>query len=1007
MQHVLCSQSLAQKRKRAVRLALFFLLFVGGFTTNKSFAQYRFEHFTTSNGLPQSTVSAITQSRDGYLWFATYDGLVRYDGVRFAIFDKGNAKGISSNRFLTLCEDGQGALWIGTVDGGLIRYRNHNFTSFTKAQGLPDNNVSRIQCTQDGLPIIFFGATRLHWSADNALASTNIFLWSKQDSLISVEPQSLIQYVDRSGARWQLEPDKLLRITGDRQTAFPIGLTPEEFLQFHYEDRAGNMWFGTKRNELYVVTGDTLKSYAQVDGLPEASPIKVGGEDREGNLWLFSKRRVVQFKDGQFIFYTEKDGLASQDIRAVYCDREGTIWVGTNDNGLYRLSRQFLATYSKQQGLLNNIIYPIYQDRSGNIWIGSAFGLNRFANGQLTSYPLALPETGKQVEALVVAPTDTRPRLVARCFLEDNEGGLWVGTDHGLLRMKDGKFTIQFQITSSYVSAMIQDRTGGMWFGTGNGLVKYQAGAVTSYTVKDGLPDDRVDALYQESQGDLWVGTRSGLARLEGDRFTTFTDVVGLADSAIRSIYQDLDGNVWIGTFDSGLSRFKEGRFTNYTTQKGLFNNGVFQILEDRRGNFWISCNRGIYRVSRQQLNAYADGKISAISCVAYGSQDGMLSAECNGGRQPGGIKAQDGKLWFPTQGGVVVIDPELVPYNEQPPLPTIESIVIDQTVVNFQDGIEIEPFQNDLEINYTAPSSIKAEHIHFKYKLIGLSDDWIDAGTRRSVHYSHLPPGRYTFQLIAANSDGVWNETGILLKVNMKPFFYQTRLFLALCAISLIALGLTIYVLRVRRLKATERSLTRLVSKRTRELVERTQQLESANERLEQLATLDGLTNIANHRRFKEFLNQEWLRSQREFQPLAVLLMDVDYFKLYNDNYGHQGGDECLKQVAQVLRDSVQRATDLAARYGGEEFVVVLTNTDKEGAFLVAERIRRRLEALHIPHSGSKVSAYVTVSIGLAAMIPDQQTNEDDLIADADKALYRAKENGRNCCWVEAEAMV
>jgi diguanylate cyclase (GGDEF)-like protein len=997
------------KFRRPLRCAaLFSLLLFCPFTTSEVRAQYRFDHYTTSNGLPQNTVSAITQTRDGYLWFATYDGLVRYDGVNFTIFDKGNAAGLGSHQFLALCEDSRGTLWAGTSDGGLIRYRDGAFNSFTTEHGLPENYVGRIQRTETDRLLIFAGdgfRNYLRWTQGNSLIAANIFLCNEDVSLAAVEPRPLTEYVDRSNRRWVLEPGKLIRFKGDQQTVFPVRLTPDEFLRFRYEDHAGNLWFGTNENEVYQITGDSLKHYLQVDGLPSFTRIKIAGEDSEGNLWFFSERRVMRYRNGQFTLLTEKDGFVSNSVRAVFCDREGVIWVGTNGQGLYRLTRQFLTAYSERDGLLNNIVYPIYEDRAGNIWTGSGDGMTRFTDGRFTAYPLASATKEEPSKAFIASLAEKRPRITARSLCEDHQGRLWIGTGNGLLAFKDGRVTDHSKIGNKLsVEAIFQDQAGNLWVGTEKGLFKERAGATTVYTTKEGLPNDQVTIIYEDKQGNLWVGTRGGLARLEGDRFVSFTTKDGLSGDRIRSLYEDQDGALWIGTFDSGLSRFRAGQFTNYTTRTGLFNNGVFQILEDQHSNFWISSNRGIYRVSRKQLNDYADGKVAVINCIAYGIQDGMLSVECNGGQQPAGIKAQDGKFWFPNQNGVVVIDPDVVPHNLQSPLAIIEMVKVDRTNVSFKNFVQLEPGQTDLEINYTAPSSIKAEYTQFKYKLDGLDDKWTEAGTRRTINYSHLPPGRYTFKVIAANSDGLWNETGATLEVYMKPYFYQTRWFIAVCVIGGIALASSIYAGRVHQLKANEKRLTKQVFERTAELFERTEQLEVANNKLEKLASLDGLTNIANRRRFTEFLTQEWQRSQRTQTPLALLMMDVDYFKPYNDTYGHQGGDECLKRVAALLRETVHRSTDLAARYGGEEFVVVLTDTDKEGALVVAETIRAQVEALEIPHSGSKVNPYVTLSIGVAAIIPDRQMDANDLIAAADHSLYRAKENGRNRCWTEEE---
>jgi diguanylate cyclase (GGDEF)-like protein len=999
MQHVFGCDCSIRLRNRLLRLALLSLLLFGNFTAMSSLAQYRFDQFTANNGLPQNTVNAVTQTRDGYLWFATFDGLVRYDGMRFTIFDKGNSAGISTNRFLTLCEDAQGTLWAGTVDGGLVRYRDGVFTSFTTEQGLPRNHVAKVQINEHGLLII---------SVNN---ETKKLTMSANDSFVEVESQTVNEYVDHSQARWILDKDQLIRVKAGQQTAFPISLKLDEFLRYRYEDRAGHMWFGTEENGIYQIAGDSLNHYLHGQGASSKARARVGCEDREGNLWVFTEKQLLKFHDHQFTPYSTKDSLVGEPIRAVFCDREGVIWVGTDGLGLYRVTRQFITAYSVKEGLLDNNVYPIYEDHERNIWIGAnQSGLTRFTDGKFTVYPLVKRERAGKTEILVRSSPDRQTKTNVDAFYQDNLERLWIGISGGLLMYKDNKLEDYSHLLNSpkeSTEAILQDRAGNLWFGTTKGLFKMRDGQVKTYMPDAGLPGHFVTALHEDKQGNLWVGTRDGLARFDGERFIAITTKQGLVGNRIRCLYEDQEGTLWIGTLDSGLSRLKDGRFTNYTVQNGLFNNGVFQILEDHRGNFWMSCNRGIYRVSRRQLNDFADGKLAALDCVAYGSQDGMLSIECNGGRQPAGMKARDGKLWFPTQGGIVVIDPDAASYNLEPPVVTIESVNVEGKMVNFKPGVSIEPFQTDLEINYNAPSSIKAEYTHFKYKLAGLNDEWVDAGTRRSVHYSQLPPGDYTFKVIAANSDGVWNETGIAFDIHMKPYFYQTRLFIAMWMVVAAAAGLGIYVLRVHRLKANERRLTKVVAERTGELVERTQQLEAANEKLEQLATLDGLTNIANRRRFTDFLTAEWQRSQREQTPLSLLLMDVDYFKLYNDTYGHQDGDECLKKVASVLSETIKRPADLAARYGGEEFVVILSHTDEQGAYTVAERIRAHLEGLQIPHAGSKVNPHVTLSIGVATLIPEPDIQAETLIAAADEALYLAKEQGRNRCQVKAASWV
>jgi signal transduction histidine kinase len=317
--------------------------------------------------------------------------------------------------------------------------------------------------------------------------------------------------------------------------------------------------------------------------------------------------------------------------------------------------------------------------------------------------------------------------------------------------------------------------------------MRYKDGALGVWTTKDGLAGDEVKVIIEGATGDLWIGCYGGLSRFKDGRLTTWTERDGLASNAVRALYEDGDGSLWVGAYDGGLTRFKDDRFTRYTTKEGLFNDGAFQILEDARGNFWISCNRGVYRVSKHELNDFAAGRLSSITSVAYGRSDGMPNPECNGGRWPAGVKTRDGKLWFPTQDGVAVIDPEAIPRNDRPPPVVIESFLLDRAPVaplSPDRPVRIAPGWKNFEIEYTALSFINSERIRFKYKLEGLDQDWTDAGTRRAAHYSYVPPGDYVFRVIAANSDGVWNTEGQGLRVIILPPVYRTWWFVTLAAI-------------------------------------------------------------------------------------------------------------------------------------------------------------------------------------------------------------------------------
>jgi signal transduction histidine kinase len=317
--------------------------------------------------------------------------------------------------------------------------------------------------------------------------------------------------------------------------------------------------------------------------------------------------------------------------------------------------------------------------------------------------------------------------------------------------------------------------------------MRVRGGQVTHLTKKDGLTDDSVQTLFEDRQGDLWVGTiRNGVTRVSQGRMTSWSTRDGLAANHVKVFYQDADGTLWIGTHGGGLSRFKDGRFATISARQGLYNDNIFQILEDDDANLWMNCNTGIWRTSVKQLNEVADGTRTAVESFAYGTADGMLSSE-GVGATIAGWKMRDGSLWFPTTKGIVVIDPRL--RDGEPPRVLIEGVTIDREPLAIGGPVRLIPGQENLEIQYTGLSWSRPQAIKFRFRLIGLDRDWVDAGSRRTAYYSHLPPGSYTFNVTADNGEGVWNATGKTLAIVVLPRFYQTSWFRAAVASSVLAL--------------------------------------------------------------------------------------------------------------------------------------------------------------------------------------------------------------------------
>jgi signal transduction histidine kinase/CheY-like chemotaxis protein/streptogramin lyase len=540
---------------------------------------------------------------------------------------------------------------------------------------------------------------------------------------------------------------------------------------------------------------------------------------------------LARWKGGILTTYGAKDGLTGNPIMSFFADREGSFWIGTSGGGLERLKPSAITTYTKDEGLLREETLCVYEAGDGSLWIGTNYGgVSRLKDGKLVTY----------------TTRDGLPYNAVWSVSEDRAGNLWVGTGRGLARWSKGRF-IPFAsgpLSQQAVLAIREDRNGTLWVGTrGGGLFRFRIEEeVVSYTTKDGLSSNYVRAIHEDREGNLWLATDTGITRLKDGRFTVYTTKDGVSGKFVRSIYEDRDGALWFGTYDNGLSRFKDGQFTRYTTTDGLFDHTVSQILEDDRGNFWMTGNKGIYRVRKIELEAFAQGKIASINCTSYGIDEGMKNVEANGGSQPAGWRSRDGKLWFPTMGGVVMIDPNHVTVNDSPPPVMIEHLMIDGKPVDLTTTVEAAPGNGVLEFRYAGLSFLASKKVRFKYQLEGFDKDWIDAGTRRVAYYTNIPPGEYRFRVIACNNDGVWNETGASFGFTLKPHFYQTTWFSWLGILIVLGAGAGIggYLHHVHQVEARERSLTSLVDERTKELKQAKETAEIASRaKSEFLATM------------------------------------------------------------------------------------------------------------------------------------------------------------------------
>lgn len=736
-----------------------------------STTQYRFDSWTTDNGLPQVSVNSILQTRDGFIWLTTFGGLVRYDGLRFQVFNTGNTKGLRASRFVRLVEDREGYLWISTEGQGLIRYKDGEFTTFTTENGLPNNYLNQISVDANGDLVIEVLLDRFRWTGAGF-----------EKALAPNEPHVPLLQLTRGGA-WYFE-DSHLKKYKDGEIVESVKIDGKVLRVF--EDSTGRLWIAIDgKNTLFTYKDWQLTELRASEGHPEFR-MGVVLEDAAGNIWFGAFDSIYRFDGSKFTKFGAPDGLVRGATTSLHQDREGTLWVGTN-GGLSRLTRRAITTFSKPDGLADDNVYPIYEDPDGKIWIGSWVGLTVYENGEFR-------DVGKSLGV---------DKQLIYSMLRDRRGNFWIGTWSGLIMPQENtaprpSWNI---LNNTNVRAIYEDRAGNIWFGSGEGVVKFDGQTYTPYDSTNGFPAKGAYVFREDREGTLWIGTDAGLVSYRDGVFTN-NDKNGVSPNIVRAIYEDADGTLWVGMYDSGLYRYRDGKFTHFTTEQGLFDNGVFQIVEDDQGNFWISCNLGIYRIRRSELEDQAAGRIREVTSVLYNKRDGMLNSECNGGNQNAGLRARDGRIWFPTQQGVAVLDPRTLPINDAPPPVVIESLIVDTKPVNQYRRVELEPGQSALEIHYSGLSFINPELVKFKYKLEGLDPGWIDAQTRRTAYYSHIPPGTYTFKVLAANRDGIWNEQGASITISVLPPFYRTWWFFILATVIVTLMILTLYYRRINMLK-------------------------------------------------------------------------------------------------------------------------------------------------------------------------------------------------------------
>ena len=743
---------------------------------NKTLTQYAHRIWGQEEGLFQPTIYSILQTRDGFLWLGTQDSLIRFDGLHFREFDGAGESAFHHNLIRALLEDGDGNLWVGSIGAGIARIEpNGNLTRFTTKQGLPS----------DAVFCLARGAKTDIWVCTNQglarFTSGHFHTYTTADGLPTNQVRATCESVD--GTQWVAGVDfGLVRWNGSRFEAYSDPKVPEEITALEC-GQDGSIWVGSDSG-LTQMRRDSSRVFSIRDGLPD-NAISSLANGPDGSFWIGTNDGISRFQNGEISVYRTRDGLSHSLVLSLYIDREGSLWAGTKD-GLDEFTDGKVTPYSTSEGMLSNDAGPVLEDGSGHLWIGTlGKGLNTF--------------DGHRFRALT-----TRDWLIDNTILSlelDKSGDLWVGTAKGLNRLRNGK-------------------------------------VVAAYTQANGLSGSQVRALFADARGALWAGTESGLDRFNGKRFAIVDtgpnvrkEILGLSGGRavrlfvstaapalyyMRSLslanypldvihgidcyYLDHDQHAaWMGTLGSGLLRWQNGALVHIRVKDGLYDNRIYSILKDDHANLWMASSKGIFRVSQKELEDFAEGKIHSLTSIPFST--GQLRFECQSGVQPAACRTRDGRLWFSTTNGVVMVDPNRLVRNNMPPPVQITAIIVNGERLTRHPNLQLKSFEKNVEIRYAGLSFVSPEKVAFRYMLDGYDRAWTEAGSRREAFFTNLPPGNFHFKVMARNADGIWSNSPAALAFSIEPRLYQRTWFIPALALIICLLIVAGYRLRIAHL--------------------------------------------------------------------------------------------------------------------------------------------------------------------------------------------------------------
>ncbi len=980
-------------RGLALLLALCAVVMPAGAAGTRDLSDYTHDVWTTRDGLPHNTINDMAQSRDGYLWLATWEGLVRYNGNEFRVYDRSSQPALRDSAIAALHAGRNGGLWFADSRGNLGHWQPGDRVRYWgRAEGLPGTVIDALLEDAQGRVWITLNGTGLA-RLDPASGRFELLQSPAEQGggFIGVRPVQ-----DDTGRLWIGTLRGLMHVEGDRLLPAPASFALPRGLSWPYRAPDGRIWV-VAGNQLYFMQGDGVRHWRT---LPQAGRITAVLQDGYGALWVGTENRGVMRLDADGVEQVGRGrGLPDGRVAVLFEDHERSLWVGVN-GGLYRLREALFSTIDVQAGLGNAFVRTLAEDAQGRVWIGGSSGLD------------ALTADGR-IQHVALQPANANRGDVSVLSLLTLDGDLWVGSyGDGLYQLRDGRTVARHDhdsgLPNNHVRALAPARDGGLWAGTRQGVALLRDGQVQPLQAP-GLPSTLVHALL-ETKHELWIAALSGLYRYADG----VAEKIPLGDGeggglrALALYHHAASDTVWAST-DRGLYRLRGGKLAHVGLEHGLPVDAVFQMVVDGRGSAWLGSNRGVLRMDYAQLDAVADGRAARVGVDLYGNRDGMANAQGNGGAGTSTLLARDGAIWFATAGGAVVVQPERLQHVRDlpPPAVVVEALQADGRPLSFvgQGEVSVPAGTRRLAISYAALTYLSPQGVRYRSRLDGFDRDWVPRGSMRTVEFTSLPPGDYVLRVEAANGESAPTGQAAVLRLRIEPHWWQRTEVRVIALLAVLLLGWGLYWRRMVQYRRNTERLERLVDRRTDDLRRQAEQLAEADREkqglldrlgaqarlLERQAHQDTLTGLPNRRALEERARAEVARMQGG-AALSLAVLDIDHFKRINDQRSHAIGDAVLRRFAQVVSEAC-RPGDFMARHGGEEFVLLLPGLPLEAAVQLCERMRVAVQESDLPEVAQGLP--VTVSIGVVEGAGG--ADFDALMQAADAALYRAKNGGRN----------